>query len=144
MLMNFRKSPVSSQRRSRSPGYWRSRSSTSSPRSLPLAYTSPAPPVCRRSGVGMRTSTGILGSSLTRGDRLEIGQQGRDGGEARAHTQRLGHTILQGFDGLETAARDTDYDRLVAADAAFRNELPGGGEGHASRRLREDSFRPGQ
>src|SRR4029453_14639418 len=122
MLMNFRKSPVSSQRRSRSPGYWRSRSSTSAPTSLPLAYPSPAPPVCRRSGVGMRTSTGILGSSLARGDRLEIGQHGLDSGEARAHAQR--HTILQGFDGLETAARDADYDRLIAADAAFRDELP--------------------
>src|SRR6185436_678835 len=143
MLMNFRKSPVSSQRRSRSPGYWRSRSSTSSPTSLPLAYTSPTPPVCRRSGVGMRTSTGILGSSLTRGDRLEIGQHGLDGGEARAHAQRLGYTILQGFDGLETAARDADDDWLVAADAALCDELPRGGEGHASRRLREDSLGPG-
>src|SRR5262245_60742498 len=144
MLRNFRKSPVSSKRRSRSPGYWRSRSSTSSPTSLPLAYTSPTPPVCRRSGVGIRTSTGILGSSLPRGHRLELGQHGLDRGEARAHAQRPGYTTLQGFDGLQTAARDADYNRLVAADAALCDELPRGGEGHAARRLREDSLRPGQ
>ena len=79
----------------------------------------------------MRTSTGILGSSLARGDRLEIGQHGLDGGEARAHAHRLGQPIFQGFDGLETASCDADDDRLVAADAAFRDELPGGGQGHA-------------
>src|SRR5882724_3198821 len=59
MLTKRRSSPVSSTRRSRSPGNWRSRSPISASTVSPLACTSALPLVTARIGVGIRTVTGI-------------------------------------------------------------------------------------
>src|SRR6185369_985957 len=55
MLTKRRTEPLSSQMRSLMPGYFFSSSPMSSPTDLPEAWTSSAPPVSLRSGVGMRT-----------------------------------------------------------------------------------------
>src|SRR6266481_5971217 len=61
MLMKRRISPFSSTSRSRSPGYWRSRSSINSPTVSAVTSTSAEPLVIALRGVGMRTRTAILG-----------------------------------------------------------------------------------
>src|SRR5438132_967838 len=80
MLMKRRSSPLSSTSRSLSPGNWRSRSATTSSTVPPLADTSALPFVTWRSGVGMRTVTGIV-VSLSARLVLEIGQRAIEGGQ---------------------------------------------------------------
>src|SRR5258708_25780948 len=73
MLTN-RRTPFSSSRRSRMPGCLRSKSSMTSPTVLPLAFTSSAPPVSVRNGVGMRTVVSITRfSSLARACGINVG-----------------------------------------------------------------------
>ncbi len=59
-LTKRRSSPVSSTSRSRMPGYWRSRSSMTPVTVSAATWTSAAPLVRLRSGVGMRTDTAIV------------------------------------------------------------------------------------
>src|ERR1051325_8651246 len=63
MLMKRRSDPSSSQRRSRNPGNWRSRSSITALTLPPSALTFLAPPAMRCSGVGTRTVT-LIWSNL--------------------------------------------------------------------------------
>src|ERR671936_338793 len=77
MLMKRRSSPLSSTSRSLRPGNWRSRSATTSSTVVPLAETSALPFVTWRSGVGMRTVTGIVVSFVFRSPRT-VGPQPHD------------------------------------------------------------------
>src|SRR6267142_5752192 len=108
MLMNRRSSPVSSTRRSFSPGNWRSRSATTSSTVPPLAETSALPFVTWRSGVGMRTVTGIV-VSLSARLILEIGERAIEGRERGLDLHVGFEPLVERVRRLEAVPGDADH-----------------------------------
>src|SRR5512132_2245199 len=139
MLMNRRSSPDSSTRRSFMPGNWRSRSATTSSTVSPLAWTSALPLVTWRSGVGMRTVTGIV-VSLSARLIFEVGQGPVEGGERGLDLHVRLEPLVERVGRLEAVARDGDHHRLVARDDAGLDELLGRRHRHAACGLREDAL----
>src|SRR6266403_3433847 len=143
MLMNRRSSPVSSTRRSFSPGNWRSRSATTSSTVPPFAETSALPFVTWRSGVGIRTVTGIV-VSLSARLVLEVGQRAIEGRERGLDLDVRVEAVVERVGRLEPIAGDGDDHGLVTRDHAGLDQLLGGGHRHTARRLGEDALRPRQ
>src|SRR5437879_2464264 len=138
MLMKRRSSPLSSTSRSLSPGNWRSRSATTSSTVPPLADTSALPFVTWRSGVGMRTVTGIV-VSLSARLVLEIGQRAIEGGQRGLDLHVRLQPLVERVGRLEPVAGDADDHRLAARDHARLDQLLGDGHRDAARRLGKDA-----
>src|SRR5215813_7195878 len=167
MLMKRRSSPLSSTSRSRRPGNWRSRSATTSSTVPAFACTSALPFVTCRSGVGIRTVTGILvsfslffRSPRTVGPQphdvlrlalpfsthliLEISQRAVERREGRLDLDVRLEPIVERVRGLEPVAGDADDHGLVTRDDTRLDELLRRGDGHAAGCLGENAFRPRQ
>src|SRR5271169_6865135 len=127
MLTKRRTRPSSSQRRSLMPLNRRSRSLTTAPTVAPAAPTSSAPPVKRRSGVGMRTRTGIadpperwcrsLVPCRAAGLRRERVVEGVELLQSSVDDERAGDAGADRFQRLVAVAGDADHDRLMARNA---------------------------
>src|SRR5260370_12938457 len=129
MLMNRRSSPVSSSRRSFTPGTWRLRSGTTSSTVPPLAETSALPFVTWRSGVGIRTVTGIV-VSLSARLVLEVGQRAIEGRERGLDLDVRVEAVVERVGRLEAIAGGGDDHRPGSGDHADLHQLRGGGPPH--------------
>src|SRR5215470_17613329 len=170
MLMKRRSSPLSSTNRSLRPGNWRSRSATTSSTVPAFVCTSALPFVTCRSGVGIRTVTGILVSFVFRSPRtvgpqpheiqrphclllslavsfrlvLEVGERAIERRQRRFDLHVGLEPIVERIRRLEAIAGDAHHHRLVARDHTCLDELFRGGERHTAGRLGEDPFCPRQ
>src|SRR5215468_6986023 len=123
MLMKRRSSPLSSTSRSLRPGNWRSRSATTSSTVPAFACTSALPFVTCRSGVGIRTVTGMLVSFSAR-LALEIGKRAIERGQRGLDAHMGVEPVVERVGRLEAVARDADHHGFVARDDARLDELP--------------------
>src|SRR2546425_10493028 len=124
--------------RSFSPGNWRSRSSTRPSTVWPLAWISALPFVSERSGVGIRTSTGMRVPPTPRG--LEGGQRAVEGRQRRLDVHVGFEATGERVRRLEAVAGDADDDRLGPLDDPGLDELPRRGDRDAARGLGEDEI----